>query len=73
MTALFGHSFLKVIMKNKETVNKNQTEKKKLPPNASAINYDRDKNQTYWPKDESVEPPEHKTKTSPNSDTKKSE
>lgn len=56
-------------MKNKETVNKNQTEKTKLPPNASAINYDRDKNQTYWPKDESVDPPEHivrpknKTKT----------
>ncbi|MCC2677900.1 MAG: hypothetical protein K0R29_476 [Pseudobdellovibrio sp.] len=49
-------------MKNKETVNKNQTEKKKLPPNASAINYDRDKNQTYWPKDESVEPPEHKSR-----------
>jgi hypothetical protein len=46
-------------MKNKDSINKNQTEKKKLPPDASAIAYDRDKNLTYRPKDESVEPPEH--------------
>lgn len=60
-------------MKNKETVNKNQTEKKKLPPNASAINYDRDKNQTYWPKDESVEPPEHKVRPLNQADSEKDE
>ncbi len=47
-------------MKNKESVNKNQTEKTKLPPNSSAKTFDRDKNLTYWPKDESVDPPEHK-------------
>lgn len=58
-------------MKNKETVSKNQTEKTKLPPNASAINYDRDKNQTYWPKDESVEPPEHQVKPSTKIQTEK--
>jgi hypothetical protein len=49
-------------MKNKEVVNRNQTEKTKLPPNTSAIMYDRDKNQTYRPKDESVDPPEHQIK-----------
>jgi hypothetical protein len=48
-------------MKNKESVNKNQTEKKKLPPDASAIRFDRDKNETYFPKDESVEPPDHES------------
>lgn len=58
-------------MKNKESIEKNQTEKTKLPQNASAIKYDRDKNQTYWPKDESVEPPEHKVRSSKKAKSKK--
>ena len=49
-------------MNDKDELSKNKTVKTKLPATASAIEFDRDKNQSYWPKDESVETPEHLAK-----------
>lgn len=46
-------------MESKLILNKKQIKKAKLPSTASAVIFDRDKNLTYLPQDESVEPPEH--------------